>query len=484
MTNCKYLIKTMPVLAECIIAMLFCACSSPQKRAAQFARQIEFNVNPEGYGKADSIFAAAIRHDKSNDLIAFQYGDLLASNGYDVRAMQVVATCTLGRCREIYASAFKSLQNRIESMSFDSLDWPEYLNSLEKYYKVENVSAPRARALLAVIKLIYSRPEEWRLAKKAIGILDAHCAEFDSACLTLINSPEYKVQYLKGSISGAAIDKLDNNEQPISYALMLGYTINETSAPALNNRTLAYYQGMVDGAVETLKKKIYALTSLDSITAWILGRFDYGNRSLDEAKTALRKGAKINAQDIHGRTLLYWSAADKSEPFTQFLLRKGADFTLKDDEGETALSEAVLCGNTVALKALMEAGADIRQTLNDGSSLVMIAASAREVKVLELLLQKGVGPNLKNTSGQTALMLAAAQEGDWITKNIDILLKYGAVIDEIDTAGCTALMYAAGNDQQATVKYLIDKGAHQSIKNHAGETVNDILSRRKSADKN
>ncbi|HVA65421.1 MAG TPA: ankyrin repeat domain-containing protein [Elusimicrobiota bacterium] len=61
-----------------------------------------------------------------------------------------------------------------------------------------------------------------------------------------------------------------------------------------------------------------------------------------QARSLIKEGADINAQNAQGQTALYWAADKGSEETVKFLVGHGANLNLADQDGQTPLDRAAL----------------------------------------------------------------------------------------------------------------------------------------------
>lgn len=113
---------------------------------------------------------------------------------------------------------------------------------------------------------------------------------------------------------------------------------------------------------------------------------------------------------------------------------------------------------------------------NDGNTYLNNACSEKDSDKIFFLLENGADVNQKNKDGITPLMnyIISKPTDDYI---IDVLVKYGAKINEQDNEGNTALHYAIihGNSMRI-IKCLLNNGSDRSIENKYGMTPMDYAS--------
>jgi hypothetical protein len=151
------------------------------------------------------------------------------------------------------------------------------------------------------------------------------------------------------------------------------------------------------------------------------------NANREMVQLLLSSGAKVNAKNGSGETVLMMLDADATSDLVWDLLNAGADVNLKDDDGNTALMRIAPINNLEALKALIDAGAEV---------------------------------NARNKQGLTALMLSAS-EG--VVNAVRALVLAGADITAIDDDDKSALDLAAENDHHPVVRFLKSKGAFETL---------------------
>ncbi|XP_064635397.1 uncharacterized protein LOC135492725 [Lineus longissimus] len=97
----------------------------------------------------------------------------------------------------------------------------------------------------------------------------------------------------------------------------------------------------------------------------------------------------------------------------------------------------------------------------------------RRTDVVRFLLDHGANPSPRYVGGNTALHYAASMVGS--TDVLELLIEYGADIDDINDDQCTPLFFATQCNNQFAANILIDYGANVRCKNVQGLTAFDCI---------
>jgi ankyrin repeat protein len=175
---------------------------------------------------------------------------------------------------------------------------------------------------------------------------------------------------------------------------------------------------------------------------------------LELAPLLLEAGAKLDATNDAGDTMLHYAAAISREELIPFLIERGVPLEAKNKKGETALHRAVgfLAPKGETLKLLLDKGADVKAVDNDGRTPLHRAVMQGTPAPVEALLEKGSDIEAKDREGATPLHLAAKGGRDQL---VTLLLRRGAAVDAVDAQGKTALDWAT---KESTRKILIEHG--------------------------
>jgi ankyrin repeat protein len=231
-----------------------------------------------------------------------------------------------------------------------------------------------------------------------------------------------------------------------------------------------------------------------------------GRSDLAAIRTALQRGAKVDATDPEGRTALRLAIEGGRLEIVKLLLTRRPNAFLRNQDGETAVSRAVekhrpdlwkaiLAANRTSgffeldektplllWVALMDdtatAGALLSQ---DGSpkgkeagEALLVAAGYGRADMVKLFLDRRVNANVQFNGSDSPLMAAAGPPSESQTAIVKLLLDHGANVHARDRNGWTALMHAARNGNGEAVKLLLARGAEIEAKDREGQTAATI----------
>ena len=215
----------------------------------------------------------------------------------------------------------------------------------------------------------------------------------------------------------------------------------------------------------------------------------------------LSKGADPFLKNFMGRNLLHAAAEGGNSSIMRSMLSYDIDINSKDDESSvTPLMIAVKRNHVEVVKCLLQKGADISLTTEsnkrnalhiasqhgsveamemllsydlrpdsrdvEGNTPLACAAASGQIEAVNCLLKHGADPFLKGKNGWSILHFAA-QSGNVII--IETMLSEGLDIDSRgETLGFTPLMVCIKFGQLKAAKYLLEKGADESLKTTAG----------------
>ena len=217
--------------------------------------------------------------------------------------------------------------------------------------------------------------------------------------------------------------------------------------------------------------------------AKLLGDVNRGD--IEAVKEFLDQGGNLNLQDEPGMTPLHHAVNSnwkgKNFEMVKLLIDRGADPKAIDDTHHTPLH---LASNKETAELLIEAGADVNaKTEGEGETLLFSAAwgaaqGARKshqmyLDLTKLLLDKGADVNVKlregsmikeekpyhAKSGDTVLHKVARNYSEKHASEVcELLLSYGAKVNELNDKGQTPLDEALANERKQTAETLRKHG--------------------------
>ena len=171
----------------------------------------------------------------------------------------------------------------------------------------------------------------------------------------------------------------------------------------------------------------------------------------------LNKKVKVNICDIAGYTPLMYACSKNDEyiNIVKILIERGAEINEKSKNDETALTIACENNNVHIVEFLLKNGAlDLR---SKKETSLIIAIKKGYTDVIKLLVKYRKDMINKSYMGETPLMIAC----EWADVDIvELLLRNGAMINEINIIEETVLHYALQNKKYAKeiIISLLDNG--------------------------
>ena len=187
-----------------------------------------------------------------------------------------------------------------------------------------------------------------------------------------------------------------------------------------------------------------------------------GNTSI--VKSMLSCGINIDSKDDESSaTPLIIAVKENHVEVMKYLLQKGADISLTTgSDKRNALHIASQYGSVAAIEMLLSY--DLRPDSRDreGNTPLVCAAACGQIEAVNCLLKHGADPFLRGEHGWSLLHFAA-QSGNVII--IETMLSKGLDVDSRgETLGLTPLMVSIKFNKLEAAKYLLEKGADESLK--------------------
>jgi ankyrin repeat protein len=187
----------------------------------------------------------------------------------------------------------------------------------------------------------------------------------------------------------------------------------------------------------------------------------------------LKKGVDINKKFGKGRTVLMVASYNGKSDIIKTLIDRGVEINAKDEHGKTALIDASLNNQTEAVEILLSKGAAIEEHDNLGQTALIWAARLGNNNVINLLINRGANINAKK--GECSALIYAILNNKY--ESAKLLIDKGMDPNEKSVYdGYTPLMHAIDNYEM--VKFLIEKRADISTRNHKGETAADLAKKK------
>ncbi|TDZ31125.1 Ankyrin-2 [Colletotrichum spinosum] len=220
-----------------------------------------------------------------------------------------------------------------------------------------------------------------------------------------------------------------------------------------------------DRVVRTLLSFQPDLTICDQGGNTILHQILNHGPSVSIFEMLLMAGANINAQNKDGETPLIVAAKVRNDDLFTFLLDRGADASITRPGQDSLLHVAASSGVWEIFKAVVDAGLTVPLATAEqapGTLLYNAASSYKfegKMKIVEYLVGEAKLPVNENCTGklwQYALHAAAVAEDDAAVR---YLVEKGADVRAVDTTGRTALHLAAYKCNGIAVDVLLRHGA-------------------------
>lgn len=238
----------------------------------------------------------------------------------------------------------------------------------------------------------------------------------------------------------------------LSSCVLQRQFISEDAAAVRSLRSM----GLIDKAEDVNAKRLPSGATL-LIDAAEKGNVTLVDTLIQAGANPDGKGYSINAVPL---------TRTQSAAVVQSLIKADADVNLADDTGTTPLSRALSTNNKAGVELLLKEGASVTPDAPADSPLLVV----RDVATATRLVELGADVNGASARGVTPLMRAVARNNEALVR---FYLEKGADVKAADAAGNTALH---GARSAAVVKLLCEAGADPAAVNAKGETaLFDIL---------
>lgn len=158
----------------------------------------------------------------------------------------------------------------------------------------------------------------------------------------------------------------------------------------------------------------------------------------------------------------------------------GGIVNVRDPSGRTDLQAAAQTDSVILVRGLIERGCAIEEASPQGLTALNLAVQHGKLSVARELLVLGASPNAAYSSDQTTPLHCAVGRGDIAAT--DLLLDFGARIDQSDCDQITPLMVAASQNKAECAMKLIERGANVFLRDVYGASALDYANSRNCKD--
>lgn len=265
----------------------------------------------------------------------------------------------------------------------------------------------------------------------------------------------------------------------IEYFISKGIAINTKDIDGNGVFNYATKGGNID-LLKTLVKKGVDYKSLNNNGGNAFISASQGKRggklSLDTFTYLESIGINPNITNNTGKTPLHAIAySTKNTKIYDYFLSKGVNINQADSEGNTAFTNAIGRNDIATISYLSEHVKDINLRNSDGKSALTMAVSQNTAEVVDFLLQKNADANVKDTKGNNLSYYLAqiynAKKADNFDKKLALLSKKGFDFNAPQANGNTLFHLAADKNDIALMKLITSKKMNVNAKNKEGNTA-------------
>uniref|UniRef100_A0A2M4ACA0 Putative transient receptor potential channel pyrexia n=3 Tax=Anopheles triannulatus TaxID=58253 RepID=A0A2M4ACA0_9DIPT len=206
------------------------------------------------------------------------------------------------------------------------------------------------------------------------------------------------------------------------------------------------------------------------------------SNAVDCLRFFIKKGADVNSLHRNGTNAIHLAAdLGHGQCLAVLLECPTADTNVRVRQGDkqmTALHLAADEGNLDCVTQLLARGADVRARNHRGFSPLHLAARSGSTDCVEALLKLGgCDPNVIDFDERTPLHTAVGKS-ETAVEMLEILIAWGANVNQKDIYGFTALHLAALDALGPCVEVLLHNGADVTMKSRKGTSALNIISRK------
>jgi ankyrin repeat protein len=149
----------------------------------------------------------------------------------------------------------------------------------------------------------------------------------------------------------------------------------------------------------------------------------------------------ICSVDSEQRSALFYAGETGDAEMVKLLIRHGADVNRPDAWGSSPLMAATWAGQTGCVEVLLNAGADVHCRNFWGENAIFFSCQAGQTECARLLLQYGADVQMDPVPYNLCSLLHTVAYYGFVDM-VDILIDYGADIEQRDGNGLTAIELA------------------------------------------
>jgi len=186
---------------------------------------------------------------------------------------------------------------------------------------------------------------------------------------------------------------------------------------------------------------------------------------VDIIKLLLANDAEINSRtdSRQGLTPLMMAAKSGHVEAVRILLEMGSDINaIFETDRNTALTLACYYGKQEVVQILLEKKANVEQRTKQGFTPLQVSASLGYAEVARVLIDYGADVNSSTTKTRNSALTFASVKG--LLQLVEMLLKYGALVDVKNKKGNSALWFAAFGGHLQIVELLYNAKANIDLK--------------------
>lgn len=188
----------------------------------------------------------------------------------------------------------------------------------------------------------------------------------------------------------------------------------------------------------------------------------------------IEKGGDVNIRNLSGMTLLMFASSQKHKSgvgainnsceIIKLLIEHNAPLQDQDSKGCTALHYACSGGCFECVNLLFREDS-LNLLTARGQTLLITATSGNHPEIVDYLVKKGANLDQADLQGYTAFHYACS------LGHMEVLKQVLIDVNKATTNGLTPLILASGKGHIEVVRYLIELGAQQDLKQNLGKTA-------------